>query len=196
MTKALIAGIIIGIVVVGAGVTYFVVKKSKPNQQSVSNHSTQAQTQQPSSNESRTNSNLFALAESGKSQKCTFSYSGENGNSNGTVYSDGNKRGLMKMNIATKQGNSGESNTLFLNNKIYTWTISNGNTFGMVFDRDTLETQKQQPTTPSTLPSNQSAEQISHSYDMDCQPWSVDETMLTVPTNINFSSMPTAPTNP
>lgn len=188
MSRNLIIGIIVGVVVIVGGVAYFVSNKSDSNsQQNTSTQPSQPQSvQQDDSQTTTTNSNFFALSESGKPQICTFVYSGEKGSGDGTVYVDGDKRGLMKMNIKTEQGNTVVTNILVQTDKIYSWTTGGDKTFGMVFEKSTLEA----PQSDTNASTSQSTQNMKQSYDMDCRPWTVDETVLAVPTNVNFTTLP------
>lgn len=188
MTRNFIIAVVVGVVAVGGGVTYFIRNTSDSNsQQNTSTQHSQPQSdQQDDTQTTTTNSNFFALSESGKSQICTFIYSGEKGSGDGTVYADGNKRGLMKMNINTEQGNTIETNILVQSDKIYSWTTGGDKAFGMVFEKSTLEA----PQSDANTSTSQSAQNLKQSYDMDCRPWTVDETVLAVPANVNFTTQP------
>ncbi len=187
MSKSLIIGIVAGIIAVGGGLTYFVLNKSNPTtQQSSDVQATQPQAEPQTQENLKTNGNLSTLTNSGKPQKCSFTYSSENGSGSGTMYSDGKGRGLMQMSVQANSGQPVNSNILMLSDRVYSWSTTDGKTFGIVFDRASLESH----TDNMNSTQHQVGEELSKSYDIDCTSWSVDETLLVVPTNITFTALP------
>ena len=182
MSRKIILVLIIGILVIGGGVAAYSLTRN--NQSTTNNTQQPAETQQQTNEQSSdTNGNIFSLVDSGKAQKCTFSYSGGNGTGEGTMYSDGTGRGAMMMNIKTDQGSLGDSNLLVVNDKVYGWTVSNGKSVGFVFDKAKLTSGSDTAQTSSSVDPNQT-------FNLNCESWVVDETILTVPTDINFMSLP------
>ena len=183
MSRKIILGLVIGLLVIGGGVAAYTFTG---NNQSTTNNTQQQSAdnqQQTSEQSSGTNGNIFSLVDAGKAQKCTFSYSGANGSGEGTMYSDGAGRGAMKMNIKTAEGNLGDSNLLVLNDKVYGWTVSNGKSVGFVFDKAKLTSGADTSQASTSVDPNQS-------FNLNCETWVVDESILTVPTDINFMSLP------
>lgn len=186
MSKKLIIGIIAVVVIIAGGV-FFVTKDDGNQNNSSSGEQAATNTeQQPSNNESK--GNIFSLSDSGKPQKCTFTYSGTKGNGTGTMYTDGSGRGLMQIEVQTAKGNTGKSNTLVLSDKVYGWMETGEKSVGFVYDKAKLTQQTQNAqNNPSQTSTNTDPNQ---SFDLQCDSWSVDEAMLSVPKNVNFTAMP------
>lgn len=178
------------IILIGAGVALFVLRSSSKEPVSSTNSTgTTSQTQQSTVKEPE-NGNIFSLSGSGKQQKCTFTYSGPSGEGTGTMYSDGKDRGLMTVEVKTAQGNTGKSNTLLQADKVYGWTESDGQTVGFVYDKAKFTSGS---TNPNSSGTNSNVDPNTK-FNLSCNNWTVDETMLSVPRNINFMSLPaTAP---
>lgn len=187
MSRNVIIGIIVAVVIVGGGV-YFVTKdKSSQNNSSSNQGSTNNAQQEADNNASK--GNIFSLADSGKPQKCTFTYSGSNGTGTGTMYSDGTGRGLMQMEVKSEKGNTGKSNTLVLSDKVYGWMETSEKAVGFIYDKAKLTEQvKNAQNNPSQASTTADPNK---SFDLNCESWSVDEAMLSVPKNVNFMAMPT-----
>lgn len=186
--NVIIAGVVGVIIIIAAG-AFVLTRNSSTTSTTTQDSQTSPQStgsDQGESGTGPTTGNIFTLSESGKSQKCTFTYSGDNGNGEGTMYADGNGRGLMKMDLETERGNSGENNTLILSDKVYTWTISNGQTFGMTMDKSTMQNGGAGSGTDAGRTSTST--NANQSFDMQCQNWTVDESMLTVPSNVSFTN--------
>ncbi len=176
---------IVAVVVLLIGIVAFVTLSNNKKSSNTSNTTTNSQ--EASQSNSTTNGNIFTIATGGEARKCTYNYSGQNGTGTGTMYTDGKGRGLMQMSVETSKGNSGESSVLLNADKVYSWTTSNGKTVGFVFNKSTFE---KQGTTTSPSTSSTSVDP-SQKFDLKCTAWSVDEAILTVPSNVNFMSMPT-----
>jgi uncharacterized protein YxeA len=129
---------------------------------------------------------LETFRSAGKARKCSLSYSGENGNGSGTMYTDGKGRGRITLDVATEKGNTGESNTLVLSEKSYSWTKTDSGTFGLAFNTSDIKTDSQSSNTST----QQSADK---NFSMKCKSWSVEESVLTVPSDVTFTSLPTTP---
>lgn len=186
MSKKLML-IIAGIVVAG-GVAAFVVTNKDDNSGSSNTTQSSAQTQQKNSDDNKIKGSLSSLSGDGKARECTFTSSGPSGDTKGTMYSDGNKRGLMVINATTEQGNSGATNILTTVDKSYSWTTTNGQTFGLVFDNSTINAN-----TPAETGQTSGAAATNQEFDMDCKDWKVDESKLTPPSDVNFQGLPVVP---
>ncbi len=140
------------------------------------------------SSEETTNGNLFTMVDAGRSHKCTYSYNGSAGESKGTMYVDGKGRGRMQMQVNSDENNKGEMNILLLADKVYSWTTTDQGTAGFVYDK--AQFTQNQPSAQSPGSTSNTADP-NQKFDLKCSDWSVDESMLTVPSNINFVSLPT-----
>lgn len=180
--------IIIGVIVliVLAGGAYLVLNNNDSSTQSSTNKSNDGQQQTAQSEENASvEGNIASISSGGKARQCTFSYSGSNGTSNGSMYTDGNGRGLMTMDVVTEKGNTGTSNTLITTDKAYSWTTTDGKTVGFAFDKSKLTTN-----TSSTTTQSSATQDASKNYSMQCKAWSVDNTKLSPPSDINFATLP------
>lgn len=184
MNKKLIA-MAVGIVVVLGAIGVYVLSM-KNDTQSSTRPATDA-TKVTNTTDQAASGNIFSLVEGGRAQKCTFSYSSTNGSGDGTMYSDGKGRGLMMIDLRTEKGNTGKSNTLVLADKVYGWTETNGKTIGFSYDKATFTNKTASTTNPG---SGSSSVDPNQKFDLRCEKWSVDEAMLTVPSTVNFVTLP------
>lgn len=188
MNKKLIIGIIVAVLIIGGGVAAYFMLTGDDN---ASTNNSQSSNNQPQTADIQNNGeykgSFNSLVASGKAQHCNMSYSGPNGTGTGETYSDGKGRGIMTVNTKTEQGNTGESNTLVTADKVYTWTKSNGQTFGFTLSKTAL-TQSDTSTNSSSSSSTQDSQK---EFTMNCQSWTVDEAKLTPPSDVTFTALPT-----
>jgi hypothetical protein len=179
--------IIVGIVVLGlAGVGGFLLTRNNSDANSQSTRqSTNQQTQNAAAEESSQQGNLATLRSGGAARECTMSYSDSNGSGNGKMYTDGKGRGRMTLDINTARGNQAQSNTLMLNDKVYSWTKTDGQSMGFVFDASTVQTNS------TASPSTSNSQSAGKNFDLKCKSWKVDENVLTVPTDVTFTTLST-----
>lgn len=158
------------------------------NKDSNNNVASQNKTEEHNSNDHAVEKgNIFSLTDMDHAHKCTFTYSGDNGTSNGTMYADGKGNGLMQMDIKTSAGNTGKSNTLLKGNDVYGWTEVNGITAaGFKYSKATLSSQSS-----SASSNSNSTVDPDQKFDLACNSWDVDENVFSVPSNIQFMSLPT-----
>lgn len=179
----MIVGAVILVVAVAGGVFFMSKDDTNDNssQDSQTNQKSSEQTQNTEQSQTE-QGNLFSIASGGKAQQCEMNYSGTNGSGTGKMYTDGKGRGLMTIDIKTEKGNTGQSNTLVTADKVYSWTTANGQTFGFVADKSKY--------TSSSSTSSASSADPNQKFDMNCQAWTIDESKLTVPSNVNFTALP------
>ncbi len=190
MNKKLLIIITIIVVVVGIGATILIVTTNKPKNDTSTQQSAGSGTDNTSTNETtetKIEGNLASMTEGGKALVCDMDYTGENGASKGKMYTDGKGRGRITMDIETTRGNSGQSNTLVHSKKVYTWTKTDSGTFGMVMDINALSSGG------SNSPSGSDSQSANKNFNMSCKKWAIDESILTVPTDVNFTSPPVTP---
>ena len=99
--KKLIIAAVAVIIILVAGVGFMAVSKDDTTSTQSSNNNN------PQSSSSTTKGSLSSLATGKKAQECTMSYSGANGTGTGTMYSDGNGRARMHIDLKTEKGNVG-----------------------------------------------------------------------------------------
>ncbi len=186
MKSKIIAGVVVALIIIGGGVGYVLTREDKPvaKNQVTQNGQDTTKTSSGTGEETQVQSNLQTLRTGGKAQVCTMSYSADDGNGTGKMYTDGKGRGRLQIDLTTARGNQGQSNTLITNEKIYSWTKTDGGSFGFVFDASTI---KPDSTGSPTTSNSQTA---GKNFDLKCQDWSVDEAVLTIPTDVNFSALP------
>lgn len=187
MNTKVIAVIVGAIVVLGGGV-YFVTKNntnSQSNNQTTSDSSKTSNENAESNNQdegSDVQGSLQSLSGGGKALECTMNYGGEEGIGSGKMYTAGDGRGFITLELTTDRGNSGTSNTLITADKAYSWTVTDGGSFGLVFDKSAIQSTGS-PATSSTAAAGKD-------FSMKCKGWKVDETKLTVPSDVKFSEIP------
>lgn len=182
-----LVGILIGLLVAVGGGGYLLMNKDSAtdkNNETATN--TNAETPKESEG-TEIQGNLQTLRSDGKARECTLAYSDSNGSGNGKMYTDGKGRGRIIIDLVTERGNAGQSNTLTDGDKTYSWTTTAGGSFGFVFDTSTIQTKNTgSPTTSSTAAAGKD-------FSLKCKDWSVDEAVLTVPTDVKFTTLPTTP---
>jgi uncharacterized protein YceK len=128
---------------------------------------------------------LKDLLAGGKDQKCTWTLN-ENGSSmSGTLLISGKK---FKQEIIITDPETKAENQMFSlsdGESLYTWGTAMG-TQG--FKTSIAETQNVATDSSATTPA-QGKVDLSKQYQYQCEPWTVSETDLTVPTNITFTDM-------
>lgn len=182
----LIVGAVVAVIALG-GLGYFLTQDDSEDQAtSTSNQESNNETAQNEETEhNQQQGNLFSVAGGGKAQQCDMSYSGANGTGNGKMFTDGKGRGLMTLSLTTEKGNSGQSNTLVTSDKVYSWTATgSGQTIGFVFNKATYTANS------NTGSSSSSSADPNQTFDMDCHDWTVEESKLSVPGNVTFTSLP------
>ena len=175
----------IGVAVVAIGAVAGVLVMNKDDSTSNSNQTNSESADSSSDTETSSDGNLLTLSGAGKAQECNFSYSDSNGQGSGKMYTDGKGRGRMQLELTTERGNTGQSNTLTTGGKVYSWTVTEGTSMGFVADASTI-----QPNAAGS-PTDSSSQTAGKNFSLNCKSWSVDEAVLTVPTDVNFITLPT-----
>lgn len=182
MSKKLML-IILGVVIAGGLVAFLVTNNKDRTKSSTQNNTSQSSEK---NEQKKINGNLSSISGSGEAQECTYSSTSPAGTAAGVMYSDGKGRGLMELDLVSDNGNIGKSHTLFNFEKVYSWTETGGQTFGLVFDKAQLESANNSVATTG----QNSVSSTKQNFDMDCKRWTVDEAKLTVPPDVNFQSFP------
>ena len=156
------------------------------NNQSSQENAQSKPTETSSEPETAVEGNLKTLATSGKPQVCDMSYSGEDGEGTGKLYTNGNGKGRIQLELTTARGNKGESNTLLSDGKVYSWTKTDGGAFGFVMSADSVQTNS------TGSPTTSNSQTAGKNFNMKCKTWTVEETIITVPADVNFSALPSA----
>lgn len=187
-TKVTIA-IVAAVVIIGGGAAYFAMNQDEDTKTATQTTKSTSTEPASSSQETSVKGSLASIRSDGKARSCTFTYSGASGSGSGTMYSDGKGRGLLTMELVTEKGNVGQSNTLTTVDKVYSWTKTASGSVGFVFDASTLKTES----SASSSASSSNTQNASQNFDLKCKNWNVDEAILTVPADVTFSTLPTAP---
>ena len=182
MSKGLIVASVVGLIVLGGG-AYYLVSNNSSNSSSETTQSSSANTTANTAEPEKQQTSFSTLSKSGKAQKCDFEYSSEKGSGTGTMYTDGNGRGRMTATYNTSKG-EGTSNTIVTADKAYGWFETAGKTTGFVYDKAKLEK------ATSNVRGATSGPDVNQNFSVNCSDWSVDESMLTPPTNVNFQTIP------
>lgn len=149
------------------------------NQSTSSNNETKTKDDTAKSSKASKKSSFSAIAKVKDPQECTFEYTGKSGEGNGKMYNDGNGNARMEMNLTTSKGNTGTSNQIIKDEKVYSWFDTGSHTVGMVMDVKQTE-EKPQTGENSTGPSPD------ESFSVTCKDWTVDDTKFEVPSSVNF----------
>ena len=180
-----------GILVVGGILAAVMITNNNDSKSDTNNQSNQEAVENKpaetgSESETAVEGNLKTLATGGKPQVCDMSYSGEDGAGTGKLYTDGKGSGRIQLELTTSRGNKGESNTLLRDGKVYSWTKTDGSAFGFVTSADSIQTNS------TGSPTTSNSQTAGKNFSMKCKTWSVEETIITVPSDVNFSALPSA----
>lgn len=187
--NAKVIAIVVGVLVLVGGGAYLMTqdKDDKTNSQ---NSQTEQGNQESNpaeetidSNTAEVTGNLQSLRNGGKAQRCEMNYSDDSGSGTGIMYTDGEGRGRIQLTVVTEKGNTGESNTLVTDEKVYSWTKTDGGSFGFITDASTVQSGA------TGSPSTSNAQTAGKDFKLKCSSWTVDEAVLSVPTNVNFSAI-------
>ncbi|HLB66677.1 MAG TPA: hypothetical protein VJJ78_03740 [Candidatus Saccharimonadales bacterium] len=182
--------LLMGIVLVVGGAVAAVIMSKDDSPSTNGQSSTQSGTgsqNQSTEAETAVEGNLKTLAGAGKTQECSLSYSGTDGEGSGKLYTDGQGRGRIQLELTTARGNKGEANTLITGSKVYSWTTTAaGGGIGFVFDVDAVQTNS------TGSPTTSNSQTAGKNFSLKCKSWDVQESTLTVPTDVNFSALPSS----
>ncbi len=147
--------------------------------------------------ESAAEMSFWDLLRMGKSQKCTFSEENDMSKSEGTFYmSDGKGRAtLLSTDLSDKNaGMTTRSNMIFdtESNTIYFWNDATKQGMKMAMSQKLDSPAMEKDTANGTpIPSRPEdvAKDFNHKYSYDCNPWTADEAMFAVPSDVVFTDV-------
>lgn len=174
-------GIIVAIAIIATGVYFFTKSGSNDN-----NTKSESGSASSADQDNQQNSSLKSLMALGKSQKCEFKSTDEQGTAEGVFYiSNGKSRGDITTNY---EGQTSKTHMIYDNNTSYVWMDGSNSGFKMAID-----TQDPQSTTPDQT----QGVDPNKDYKFDCDNWNSDNSMFTTPSNVEFKefNIPTAPTS-
>ena len=177
-----VIGLIVVVLMVVGGVGAYVATQNKDDEKAATATNSKSAFKDPESDVY--NGDLLDITSAGKARKCTFQSTVDNVTSNGTLYTDGRGRGLMEIVVE----NVGSTNVLVLSDKIYGWTTAGGSTTGFTYTK--AELQKMSTDASANSQANSAASSANQAFNMKCTSWTLDLSKFTVPTNINFLSLP------
>ena len=186
MSKPLkIVLVVVAVLAVLGGGYYFMNKDDDASNSTSSGEESSQASEESTEAGTESEASFASINSSGKPQQCTFEYSGATGTGTGKMFADGKGRGRMTLSVSTEQGNTGETNTLVTTDKAYTWFTSDGQTMGFMYDKTTFEANS-----GSNQTSSSSGTDPNQNFTMNCKSWTVDESVLTAPSDVNFTSFP------
>lgn len=186
MKRPVIISLAILLIVLLLGGGYMLMNRDDNDSQNTQNQTPQTtETQAQQQSNAQTEGTLDQLTSGGNARQCDISYSGEKGQANGTIYTDGKGRARVKVNAKTEEGKDSEVNTLVTKQKAYLWFTSDGKSMGFSFDVSAFKDSSSDSSIKSYggLGPNDK-------FSMNCQDWSVDEALLTPPKNVDFTAFP------
>lgn len=206
MNKLVLA--VVGLVILLAGVYYFMTKDKGGSENGMSNTENGLVTSDDASDMANSNessdsgqgsfSSLLAL---GKSVKCTYNGTLPSGTMSGTFYTDGNQHFRMETTNTTEQGTLA-LNTI--NDSEYTYSWGEGPTGAMAIKVANNKTPAASPTGQTeTPPASPEGIDLSSNISYDCSAWSADPSFFTPPADVDFmdmealqKSVPSSPSGP
>lgn len=181
--------VVIAGVLVAAGLGSFVFFNNQGSDDTTASH-TKTSSGLITAAESATEQSISTLAGLGKARQCTFSYSTASGTTHATAYTDGKGKSRMDMQTTTTQGSTVNLAQYLQGTTSYTVMDANGKKIGYKMDVSKVTTS----TTSSAANSSTQGVRPDTNYKMQCQNWSVDQSMLAVPTDVEFMTIPTSTT--
>jgi hypothetical protein len=174
--QAIIAVVVAAIIILGAGAAFLYSQNKKTAQPA-----TTAAVTSPEPTKNLAAMTLLDILNNKESAKCTFSYSGENGESSGTIYvAQQNARGNFDVVV---KGKKTTSNMIKSGDTIYFW--GNEMPMGVKMNIPVEEL-------ASKMQDNEQLKSVidpNQKIDYKCTAWTVDNSLFTPPTNIKFISM-------
>ena len=173
--QAIIGIVAAAVILVGAG-GVFLYSKNKPAPQPSSTSTATEQTK----TESTMSNSLTDLLSSGKTQKCTFNYSDENGGTEGTAYIN-NQNMRADLNITTADKKVSQMSMIRKDDDNYIWGggFPSGTGLKMTLSADEFTNDTE----------SKKYFDASKKADYDCSGWTVDSSLFVPPSNIKFSDL-------
>lgn len=173
--QAIIGILAAAVILIGAG-GVFLYSKNKPAAEPSSTTSAKEQTK----TESTMNNSLTDLLSSGKTQKCTFSYSDENGGTEGTAYIN-NQNMRADLSITTEDKKVSQMSMIRKGDDNYIWGggFPDGTGLKMTLSAEEFTSDEESKKYFDT----------SKKANYDCSGWTVDSSLFTPPSNIKFSDL-------
>jgi uncharacterized protein YxeA len=179
---AIVVGILI-LIIIGF-VAYSAMKK--PSQPTNKVMVTSENKPAASNSQTTAQGTLKSLLTSGKSQKCTYSYTHQSTTVNGTVYV---ANGKMRGDFVSPSGQSKVTGHMIIDGGyFYVWTDLSNSGIKMAVNQE-------QPATAAV--NNSQTPDINQSFTYTCQGWAEDDSLFTLPSSISFmtTALPVAPSS-
>lgn len=183
MKSNLLIGFIVGAVIVAGGAYYFISKPSATDMGRVAaNTETAGETQQQEAKAGAFSGSIQALLGRSGSWKCVIDVKTTQSISAGTTYvSNGKVRGDFTSSVQG-YGNI-ESHMIADGGYAYTWSSVYPQGFKIKLDLSKTNAQG------NTGTSGQQSFDVNQNYSYDCQPWSADASLFTVPASVSFKEI-------
>lgn len=185
--------ILLAVAVVASGVVFFLIQQEEQPVSSQQTESSRATPQSESFNESEaeapeevSGTGSFAeLLTRGQSLRCDIQVNDpEMGPTTGVTYIDGGAERMRSDVDMQADGMAVEASTIVKDDMMYTWSSGDMGEFAI---KMTLSDDTSDAPTPDTA--EQSAVSMDQDVEYTCAPWSVEESMFTLPSGVEFQSM-------
>lgn len=127
---------------------------------------------------------LLDMIKLGKSVKCTYSTSGEDGSTTGETYVSGTKA-RTDFTLTSKDGTKTDSHSVMDGEWVYIWTSATEQGTKMKIS-DMQKSADSSAANTSTAPENKN---LTQSVDYKCSPWVPDDSKFAAPSNITFTDL-------
>jgi len=171
----IVAAVIIIILLVGAGL-YLMKSSKKPV---TTTQTTTTQTAKPQTvNRNAITGTILSLIQGGKTIACTITYPNDKGT--GTIYVGSDKKFAGDFNMKGTDNANVVAHMVSDGTYVYIWSAAMpmGIKMSLVAARNAA----------GNTQTNQSVN-LNQNVNMQCNPWTVDESKFTLPTNVNFTDM-------
>ena len=176
-TGLIVAAVIIVILLIGAGL-YLMKSSKKPV---VTTQVAKTKTAKPQTvNKNAITGTILSLIEGGKTISCTITYPDNKGT--GTIYVGSNKKFAGDFNMKGTNNANVVAHMISNGTYVYMWSAA----MPMGIKMSLLAAKN--ATNANSAQTNQNAN-LNQTVNMQCNPWVVDESKFTVPTNVSFTDM-------
>ncbi len=144
----------------------------------------ESKAESPEVSEAPTGTGSFAtLLALGQALECDYTYTPETGGAIvGTTYVDGQTERVRSDFAMQQAGETYESSMIVRDAKVYTWTTSGFGNFALVTDMSAEES-------ASETEEDFEAVSLDDEVNYSCRPWVSDESVFTLPSDIEFQTM-------
>lgn len=186
-TPMIVIAIVVALLILGGAGWYLFMRAGSPTAaETMTAEQNAMQPKKVTADSPATPETMASVIERGENLQCDWRLPVENAQNpfnSGKLYTTSSMgRSHIAGNVS---GISMESNAIYRDGSVYSWTIIGGTKTGFTMNPAQLK----DANASMTAEQKQQAEQIRSQMIFDCQPWTPDAAQFTVPTDVTFRSM-------